>query len=234
MNRFLFEKRLRWSLNWRGWLTVTMAILLTLWLTFRLAYPILAPIHRIPANVLVVEGWLPEYALAAAIDEFQDHGYEHLVTSGGPLWEGHHAAGFHSYAELAAQIFRSMQFPTNQLHVAPGPKVWRHRTYHSALAVKHHLKAADWEVTGVNVMTLGPHGKRTQIIYHDVLADQMPVGIISFPSAEYDADRWWKTSEGTKHILTESMAAAYEWLFKSGRPSREANESTREAKADRE
>ena len=68
-------------------------------------------------------------------------------------------------------------------------------------------------------MTLGAHGRRTKIIYSEVFGDQTPLGIISYPSSEYDQERWWQTSEGTKHVLTETMAATYEGLFNSGRDS---------------
>lgn len=217
MNLGLFKQRTIWWPTWKGWLMAVLVASVTLLVGIRIAYPFLAPTKRVTANVLVVEGWLPEYALRAGINEFTQHSYSVLVTSGGPLWEGHHASGFHSYAELAGQVLTSMNFDTNQLLIAPGPKVWRHRTYHSAKAVRDYLEESSLSVKGINVMTLGPHGKRTEIIYSEVFEDQPPIGIISFPSAEYDQTSWWRTSEGTKHILTESMAATYEWLFKSGR-----------------
>jgi hypothetical protein len=34
-------------------------------------YPFLAVTHRVNSNVLVVEGWVYEYAIQAAVDEFQ-------------------------------------------------------------------------------------------------------------------------------------------------------------------
>ena len=182
-------------------------------------YLVLAPTHRTEANILVVEGWLPEYALEAAIEEFQKGAYTHLITSGGPLWEGHHAAQFGSYADLAAQVLRSLNFPTNHLISVPGKKVWKHRTFHSADAVRQFLNQSSMKVQGINVLTLGAHGRRTKIIYDSVMEAYRPLGIISFPSAEYDQAQWWKTSEGTKHVLTETLAASYEWIFQSGRPN---------------
>ena len=37
---------------------------------------------RIDANVLLVEGWLPPYALKMAYDEFSGNGYDHVITTG--------------------------------------------------------------------------------------------------------------------------------------------------------
>lgn len=219
MNLGLIRLQTIWWPTWKAWFLVVLLGSMALVGGIRSAYPILAPTHRIPAEILVVEGWLPEYALKAAIDEFRENSYTLLITSGGPLWEGHHASGFHSYAELAGKVLIGMNFDTNQLHVAPGPKVWRHRTFHSAKAVKDYLVASKLNPNGINVMTLGPHGRRTEIIYSEVFGDQIPLGIISYPSSEYDQESWWQTSEGTKHVLTEAMAATYESLVKSGRDS---------------
>jgi hypothetical protein len=225
MNLGLLKKQTIWWPTWKAWFVVALFGSLTFVGGIRSAYSFLAPTHRVPADVLVVEGWLPEYALRAAIHEFKENSYTLLVTSGGPLWEGHHASGFHSYAELASHVLRKMNFDTNQLAAAAGPKVWRQRTFHSAKAVQDYLLASKLAPTGINIMTLGAHGKRTELIYSEIFGDQIPLGIISYPSSEYDQERWWQTSEGTKHVLTEAMAATYEGLLNSGRSSTVVSEN---------
>ena len=42
-------------------------------LIFKGVYPFLAITHRVNAEVLVVEGWIHEYAIRAALNEFQNH-----------------------------------------------------------------------------------------------------------------------------------------------------------------
>jgi hypothetical protein len=42
----------------------------------------LAKTSRAEANVLLVEGWLPPYAVKMAYDEFRENGYEHVFTTG--------------------------------------------------------------------------------------------------------------------------------------------------------
>ncbi len=214
--RFVRKRMLWWPTLW-GWALLLAIGLLTLLLVVSLAYPILAPNRRVTADILVVEGWLPDYALEAAGNEFRQHNYQLLITSGGPLWDGHHASGFHSYAALAAHVMERQGFPTNQLRVAPGPKTWRHRTYHSAVAVRETIDALETKLRGINVVTLGPHGRRTHLTFDKVFGTNHAVGIVSLPSADYEPTAWWKTSAGTKHIVTESLAATYEWLFDSGR-----------------
>ena len=47
--------------------------------------PFLAPTRREPAKILVVEGWIAEYANRAAAQEFQTGGYEKVFVTGGPI-----------------------------------------------------------------------------------------------------------------------------------------------------
>jgi hypothetical protein len=42
----------------------------------------LASTNRVDANILIVEGWLPAYAINMANDEFKNNGYDHIVTTG--------------------------------------------------------------------------------------------------------------------------------------------------------
>jgi hypothetical protein len=37
---------------------------------------------QVTANILIVEGWLPEYAVESAYKEFQKNGYEYIITTG--------------------------------------------------------------------------------------------------------------------------------------------------------
>jgi hypothetical protein len=42
----------------------------------------LSETKMVNANVLLVEGWLPHYAIRMATDEFRKNGYEHIITTG--------------------------------------------------------------------------------------------------------------------------------------------------------
>jgi len=42
----------------------------------------LAKSERVNANTLLVEGWLPPYAIKMAYDEFQNNGYSQIITTG--------------------------------------------------------------------------------------------------------------------------------------------------------
>jgi len=61
----------RWGLSRRGWLIVLAATVAAFCLLLFGIYPFLAVTHRVNSNVLVVEGWIHEYAIQAAVDEVE-------------------------------------------------------------------------------------------------------------------------------------------------------------------
>ena len=70
-------------------LIVSMIIFLVLIFGFLLVKPAfkyisgyLSKSEIVNANILIVEGWLPNYALKLAYEEFQKHDYEYIVTTG--------------------------------------------------------------------------------------------------------------------------------------------------------
>ena len=67
----VFDRKERWSLSWRGRLILASAFLLVGALCVKGIYPFLAITHRVNANILVVEGWVHEYTIRAAVDEFR-------------------------------------------------------------------------------------------------------------------------------------------------------------------
>src|SRR5919108_4736603 len=81
----LFDRKERWSLSWRGRLIVTSALLLVSALILMGVYPFLAITQRVDANILVVEGWINEHAIRAAVKEFQSNHYQRAFTTGGPV-----------------------------------------------------------------------------------------------------------------------------------------------------
>src|SRR5207248_6923900 len=77
----LLDRKERWSLSWRGRLILASALLLVGALIFKGIYPFLATTHRVNANILVVEGWIHEYAIRAAVKEFQSNKYQRVFTT---------------------------------------------------------------------------------------------------------------------------------------------------------
>ena len=56
----------------------------------------------IDADVLVVEGWIPDHAVKGVISEFHQKNYRRVITTGPPLGKGFYLSEYKNYAELTA------------------------------------------------------------------------------------------------------------------------------------
>ena len=73
----------------RSWRTVVALFLVVLALSYvGFAYGFFSESHPVSAEILVVEGWLPEDALDQACDEFIRNKYKLLITTGFPFTKG--------------------------------------------------------------------------------------------------------------------------------------------------
>ena len=133
---------------------------------------------RIKADTLILEGWLPDYALEAARREFTNGHYRVLITAGGPLPKGSYLSEYRSNAEFAAATLRKMGLESTQVVSVPAPKTRNDRTYASALAVKDWFAAGNSGVHAVNVFSVGPHARRSRLLFQKAFGDDVAVGVI--------------------------------------------------------
>ncbi len=210
MNRFRLttvrERRGFTLLGW-GMLSGTLVALIILFtLTI---YPFLALTRPAQGEVLVVEGWLPDYALEKVRDLFRDGNYQSLVTSGGELSVGFHLSKYKTWAQLAAATLIAQGVPAEKIIAAPAPSVKKDRTYASALEVKKQLAEEGLLPAAIDVVSLGPHSRRTWIMYQMVFSPDTQVGIYSIKPRNYNPERWWSSSAGVRTIIDETIAYLY-------------------------
>src|SRR5437773_1471316 len=85
--RGLLIRRECWILSGRAKLLLLGVSICAVWIMIRSVHPFLAVTHRTPSSFLVVEGWIPSYAVNEAIIEFRTGGYRGVLTCGGPTHE---------------------------------------------------------------------------------------------------------------------------------------------------
>ena len=217
-----FVRKERWGLSWRGWLILVAAVLLTLAVFLFRIYPFLAVTHRVDTNVLVVEGWIHEYAVRAALEEFQSKHYHRVFTTGGPIeGTGGYINDYNTSASVGADLLRKNGLPNESLQMVPSHVMDRDRTYGSAVALRNWFREHNMSVPSVNVLTEDVHARRTRLLFAKALGHNVAVGIIAVPNADYDARRWWHYSEGVKDIVSETVAYIYaKLLFYPSDPKR--------------
>jgi uncharacterized SAM-binding protein YcdF (DUF218 family) len=217
-----FVRKERWGLSWRGWLIVFAAVLLTSFIFLFRIYPFLAVTHRMEANVLVVEGWIHEYAIRAAAEEFRGKSYQRVFTTGGPVeGTGGYINDYQTSASVGADLLRKNGLPNEVMQMVPSRVMDRDRTYGSAIALRNWFREHNVPVSGIDVVTEDLHARRTRLLFQKALGHDIAVGIISVPNPDYDARRWWRYSAGVKDVMSETVAYLYaKFLFYPSDPKR--------------
>lgn len=173
---------------------------------------------RLPANVLVVEGWIGREGIRAAVAEFKGSGYRYIVASGG-LTSGPWEDQLSSYAKMAADEMLRLGIPKEKIVVATADYTESHRTFESAITVWRVLRSAAILPKAVNIFTFGPHARRSGLVFAKVLSPSINVGVIAWTPAEYRTEPWWRSSKRSRELLEETVGFLYEFLFNSGRAS---------------
>jgi hypothetical protein len=209
----LFRRRHIILPTWRGWVSIFILVLACGFLIFRNAYPFLATTDSRPGGYLVIEGWAPDYASQQAIEEFKQHPYLKLFTTGGPVEKGAPLAEYKTLAEMEFFTLAKLGADTNTLQAAPAPLVRQDRTYASAVALKKWLKDHNLTATNVNLVTIGPHARRSRLMFQKAFGPDTSVGIIAIVPFEYNRSDWWRSSPGVRGVTSEFFAYLYAKLL---------------------
>lgn len=214
-NRFwgLFHRRECLVPTWRGLLLFTLIGVVLVIIAASKVYSFLAVTESLSAEALVVEGWVPDFVLEEAIVIFKRDRYRRLYVTGGPLDHGGPLSEYKTYAELGAATLVRMGMNKSAIKAVPAPSVWRDRTYSSALALKEWLLQHAANEASINLVTVGAHAKRSQLLFQKALGKDSRVGIIAIEGREYDPKRWWRSGNGARTVVGELGAYTYALLF---------------------
>jgi len=204
----------RWSFSWYGWLVVALVLLLGTVGLVHSIFPFLAVTHRLDSDVLVVEGWVPQFAIDAAAREFRSGAYSIAYTTGGPVvGMGDYTNDYNTSARVGADRLKAAGLSPKFVQMVPSRINDRDRTYSAALALRDCFREHHAAVQSVNVVTEGVHARRSRLLFQEAFGPGVNVGIISIPNPDYDSTRWWRYSEGVRDVVSESVAYLYAKFF---------------------
>jgi hypothetical protein len=206
------QRRPLWLPTWRGWLVVLVLLAGIGWLLLKTLPALLTLHHPIQTETLVVEGWVPDYGLEAAALEFKRGLYKRLYVTGGPLEKGVPLSQFKTYAELGAAVLAGVGMDPSAVEAVPAPEVQADRTFNSACALRKVLQQLALPHR-LNVISVGPHSRRTRLLFEKAFGDDWQIGIISVPDQSYDIKRWYRSSNGVRNVLSEAIAYVYARLL---------------------
>lgn len=211
MRLALVRKRQCWWPTRRAWVLFSLLIAVFGTLMFRSAGNFLALNQPVQADVLIVEGWIPDYAIRDAIAEFRRGHYRFVITSGvalpiGLTWAGNYS----TWAEVAAVDLQRFGLEAEVITPIGTQQPRVDRTYSSALAVRDWLERQDGSrIRSVNIYTISAHARRSKLLFQKALGHQFRVGVVAHPDVGYDSAHWWATSEGFREVSSEALAYLY-------------------------
>ena len=193
----------------RGWLVLIVSLAALAIIGARQTGRFLTLSDPVQGGVMVIEGWAPDYALEAVIAEFHRNHYEKLFVTGLPLERGAPFSEYKTYAELSAAILIKMGMSSNVVQAVPAVQVRRDRTYAMATSLKRWMAEHGMAPTKVQIMTVGPHARRSRLIFEKAFGKGVKVGVTAIPSPDFDPAHWWTSSEGVRSVIGEALAYAY-------------------------
>lgn len=198
-----------WVLTWRARLLLCVLLGGAGLLVVFGAHSFLAVEAPVPTRALVIEGWVPRYALTGYVARVWGD-YSDIYTTGGPTLADHHSKDVSdTFASVAQWRLMRAGVPATNIHVVPCWEAQRDRTYSTAVALRNWAASNHVHLTSFNVVTLGPHARRSRLLYEKAFGPGVQVGVIPLVNEEYEADSWWRYSEGVKEVLSEGAAYLY-------------------------
>jgi hypothetical protein len=110
-----------------------------------------------------------------------------------------------------------MGVPEASVHAVPSPAVGRDRTFAMASSLKKELEREGVSTAKINVISFGPHSRRSRMLFQFAFGPSTQVGMIGVTPHEFDPDHWWRTSAGVRAVIDECIAYGYaRILFQPG------------------
>jgi len=209
----LTKERMSRRLTWLGWLLLILLLAGAFFAFLKNLYPFLAPNKAPHEGVMVVEGWIHDFALDDAVTMYKTGNYSKIVCTGTPIETGSYIQQFKSYPEMTADRLRKMGIPDNQIFVTVSDDNRNNRTYLAAVAMREGIMAYNITETNLNLVTVGPHGRRSRMLFQKALGKDYHIGVTSLDESTYDAEDWYTCSEGVRSVIGEFIAYTYAKFF---------------------
>jgi len=209
----LIHRHQKWTLTAQGWGVLLLCAATLIIFTITHIHPFLAVNSPLKADFLVVEGWVPDYALKQAITEFKNGNYRQIITTGGPLQKGFYLAEYKSSAEFSAASLKALGLEKEKVVAVPAPGVIKDRTYASAVAFHQWLSTLDLKLESINLYTFDVHARRSWLLFKKVLSPKIKIGVIAAKTLDYEPNHWWTSSEGVREVIDETIAYIYARLW---------------------
>jgi len=206
------DKKECYRLSWFGWLLIAFIFLVFLYFVRSNLYTYLSPVKPVETKVLVVEGWVSDFAIEEVYALFLKDKYELIITTGGPLEIGYLSKHYISAADFAKKTLIELGMDSTKIISVPRNEVVENRTIQSAITLKNWFSENNSEIENFNLLSFGAHSRRSWLLFQEAIPEK-EIGIIALNDPRILVDKWWKTSHGTRTVLSEAIGYFYVLFF---------------------
>lgn len=209
----LWNRKMRTRLTILGKLLVLFIFLLVFYIGIKNIHPFLSKNAPVKSNILIVEGYIPDYAMKDVVKEFNKNHYRMVVVSGNPVDNGFYYTKFGNTANAGRVTLIKLGMDSTKVFSASAPYSDRDRTHAAAMAVKHFLDSAGVKERAINLYSFGCHSRRSWMLYKNTFGKGYRIGVLNTNKNTYDPKRWWHWSDGVREVMDETIAYLYASLF---------------------
>ncbi len=196
-----------------GWIIILVPAIVIFIFLFRNLDSFLSLNKPLESRILIVEGWVPDFAYPEIINEFKTKKYDLIITTGGEITRATMFTDYLTTAELTKASLIIMGIDTNKIVAIARGKVTKNRTFHSALSVKKWFEQNHEHPETVNLILVGVHTRRSRYLFQKAFGKEISVGSICLNDIGYDQSKWWRSSKGFRQVVNETLAYVYVKLF---------------------
>jgi len=215
MGKFaIFRKKERWSTTWLGKVLILTLFIILAWLFVKNSYSFLAQNSPVNSEIMIMEGFLPDFAMQEVMKIFNEGDYKLMIITGKKVIKGATLFPYENDGQFTAAILGRLGFDRDKIRVvALEDDIRKDRTWYSALAVKNWMEQNDLMPAEINLVSLGCHCRRSRFLFEKAFHHKIEFGIIAIEDKSYYPSTWWSTSYGFKNVLEETIAWVYARFF---------------------
>ena len=186
---------------------VLLLVVLALLARYHL-YSFLGPDAPADSPVLVIEGWVSDEALQAALDWASSNRVTTLWLTGGPIETGSWLAPWKSFPEMTLARLDAIGATARfDVRAFPSPRVRKDRTFAAAVALRDALGPEF--PPAMTLASESPHLRRSALLFRRAFGGAVQIGTLPLPPLDFGPDDWYRCSAGVRSLLSESIS----WLY---------------------
>ncbi len=167
----------------------------------------------IKTSTMVLEGWVPTYALLDALEYYEENNYKNLIVTGIPITQYEYASDFKYTSQATILALKHFGFSDTIYEAANPTNIYKDRTYCTALQTKEiFAQHPEWGKS-FNVYSMGVHSRRSLLLFKKAYPNNFEIGIISHSDRAFIGEEWWKSSIGFRNVSNELLALTYSKFF---------------------